>query len=67
MNDRVQEEFEDNHEDSEIFDYFRNIKADIPIHLFYLIIEIIIEIIIVYKIKKRFRYKIIRTHLLSRW
>ena len=41
-----------NHEDSEIFDYFRNIKADIPIHLFYLIIEIIIEIIIVYKIKK---------------
>lgn len=52
MNDQVQEEFEDNHEDSEIFDYFRNIKADIPIHLFYLIIEIIIEIIIVYKIKK---------------
>ena len=44
MNDQVQEEFEDNHEDSEIFDYFRNIKADIPIHLFYLIIEIIIEI-----------------------
>ena len=31
MNDQVQEEFEDNHEDSEIFDYFRNIKADIPL------------------------------------
>ena len=50
---QVQTVFEDNHEDSEIYDYFKNVKADIPIHLFYLIIEIIIEIIIVYKIKKK--------------
>ena len=50
---RVQTVFEDNHEDSEIYDYFRDIKADIPSHLFYLIIEIIIEIIIIYKIKKK--------------
>ena len=46
---QVQTVFEDNHEDSEIYDYFRDIKADIPSHLFYLIIEIIIEIIIIYK------------------
>lgn len=52
-NNQIQEKFEDNHEDSEIFDYFRNIKADIPLHLFYLVIEIIIEIIIIYKIKKK--------------
>lgn len=50
---QVQTVFEDNHEDSEIYDYFRDIKADIPSHLFYLIIEIIIEIIIIYKIKKK--------------
>ena len=35
---QVQTVFEDNHEDSEIYDYFRDIKADIPSHLFYLII-----------------------------
>ena len=52
-NNQIQEKFEDNHEDSEIFDYFRNIKADIPLHLLYLVIEIIIEIIIIYKIKKK--------------
>ncbi len=39
--------FEDNHEDSEIYDYFKNIKADIPMHLKYLIIEIMIELIII--------------------
>ena len=52
-NNQIQEKFEDNHEDSEIFDYFRNIKVDIPLHLLYLVIEIIIEIIIIYKIKKK--------------
>lgn len=40
-------EFEDNHENSEIYDYFKNIKADTPIHLKYLIIEIMIELIII--------------------
>ena len=39
--------FEDNHEDSEIYDYFKNIKDDIPMHLKYLIIEIMIELIII--------------------
>lgn len=39
--------FEDNHEDSEIYDYFKNIKADLPMHLKYLIIEIMIELIII--------------------
>lgn len=50
---QVQTVFEDKHEFSEIYDYFINVKADIPRHLFYLIIEIIIEIITVYKIGKK--------------
>lgn len=38
--------FEDNHEESEIYDYFKDVKADIPKHLKYLITAIFIEIII---------------------
>ena len=48
-------EFEDKHEKSEIYDYFKNIKADTPKHLKYLIIEIMIELSIIgilEKIKK---------------
>lgn len=45
-------EFEDNHEDSKIYDYFKNIKADTPIHLKYLIIEIMIELIIIVILEK---------------
>lgn len=50
---QVKKVFEDNHEDSEIYDYFRDVKADIPVHLLYLIIEIIIEIIIFSIIRKK--------------
>lgn len=49
-------EFEDKHEKSEIYDYFKNIKADTPKNLKYLIIEIMIELSIIgilEKIKKR--------------
>ena len=45
--------FEDNHEDSEIYDYFRDKKADIPNHLKYLIGAIILEIVILKFIKKQ--------------
>ena len=47
------EYFEDNHEDSNIYDYFKNVKADIPQHLKYLVIEIIIEFIIIYFLVKK--------------
>lgn len=50
---QVEKVFEDNHEDSEIYDYFRNEKADIPKHLIYLLIEIFVEIIIINKIRKK--------------
>ena len=46
-NNNVKKVFEDNHGDSEIYDYFRNEKADIPKHLKYLIIELVIEFIII--------------------
>lgn len=46
-NNNVKKVFEDNHGDSEIYDYFRNEKADIPEHLKYLIIELVIEFIII--------------------
>lgn len=52
-NNNVKEVFEDNHEDSEIYDYFRNEKADIPKHLKYLVIEIIIEFIIIRELIKK--------------
>lgn len=50
----VKEVFEDNHEDSEIYDYFRNEKADIPKHLIYLVIELIIEFIII-RVRKKIK------------
>lgn len=57
---QIKSEFEDNHEDSEIYDYFKNVREDTPKHLKYLITIIIIELaiilIIVYKkINKRNR------------
>ena len=44
---QVQRVFEDNHEESDIYDYFRNVKADIPQHLIYLVIEIMFELIVI--------------------
>ena len=52
-NNNVKEVFEDNHEDSEIYNYFKDVKADIPKHLKYLIIELIIEFIIIRAITKK--------------
>ena len=53
-NENISKEyFEDNHEDSNIYDYFKNVKADIPQHLKYLVIEIIIECIIIYFLVKK--------------
>jgi len=52
-NNNVKEVFEDNHEDSEIYDYFDGVKADMPEHLKYLIIELIIEFIILRALIKR--------------
>ena len=43
--------FEDNHENSEIYDYFRNVKADMPQHLIYLIIEILLELLVIFIIE----------------
>lgn len=52
---QVQRVFADNHEESDIFDYFRNVKADIPQHLIYLVIEIILEgiVIVIIQISKK--------------
>ena len=52
-NEENQEErvFEDNHEDSEIYNYFRNVKADMPQHLIYLIIEILLELLLIFIIE----------------
>ena len=52
-NNNVKKVFEDNHGDSEIYDYFRNEKADIPKHLKYLIIELVIEFIIIKALIKK--------------
>ena len=52
-NNNVEEVFEDNHEDSEIYHYFDDVKADIPEHLKYLIIELIIEFIIIRALIKK--------------
>lgn len=48
---QVERVFEDNHEDSEIYDYFRNVKADMPQHLIYLIIEILLELLVIFIIE----------------
>lgn len=52
---QVQRVFADNHEESDIFYYFRNVKADIPQHLIYLVIEIILEgiVIVIIQISKK--------------
>ena len=47
-------EFEDHHEGSKICAYFKNVRADVPVHLYFLIIEIIVEIIIIYVFKKKY-------------
>lgn len=44
---QVKEMFEDNHEDSEIYNYFKDQKADVSQHLIYLIIELVIEFVII--------------------
>lgn len=44
---QIEDVFEDNHEDSAIYEYFKNVKADIPQHLKYLITAIFIEITII--------------------
>ena len=49
----VKEVFEDNHEDSEIYDYFKDQKSGIPQHLIYLIIELVIEFVIVKSLIKK--------------
>jgi len=46
-NNQIQSVFEDNHEDSEIYHYFDDVKPDIPEHFKYLILELIIEIYII--------------------
>ena len=48
---QVERVFEDNHENSEIYDYFRNVKADMPQHLIYLIIEILLELLVIFIIE----------------
>lgn len=54
MQNECNREFEDRHEDSEIYAYFINLKPDKPsfLHLFYLSIEIIFEIFVIYVIIK---------------
>ena len=52
-NNNVEEVFEDNHEDSDIYHYFYDVKADIPKHLKYLIIELAIEFIIIRVLTKK--------------
>lgn len=44
--------FEDIHEDSKIYEYFKNIKPNTPIYLKYLIFEIVVELIIIIILKK---------------
>lgn len=46
-NNNMKEVFEDEHEGSEIYHYFDDVKADIPEHLKYLIIELIFEFVII--------------------
>lgn len=46
-NNNMKKVFEDEHEGSEIYHYFDDVKADIPEHLKYLIIELIFEFVII--------------------
>ena len=52
-NNNVKEVFEDNHEDSEIYNYFKDVKADIPEHLKYLIIELFLEFVSIRALTKK--------------
>ena len=52
-NNNVEEVFEDEHEGSEIYHYFDNVKADIPEHMKYLLIELIIEFMIIRALIKK--------------
>lgn len=52
-NNNVKEVFEDNHEDSEIYNYFKDVKADIPKHLKYLIIELFLEFVSIRALTKK--------------
>lgn len=54
---QVQSVFEDNHEDSNIFDYFKNMKPDTPKHLKYIIVEILFELIIIFIIEEIYQKK----------
>lgn len=44
---QVQGVFENDHTESEIYDYFNDVKADVPQHLMYLIVLFIVQFIIV--------------------
>ena len=52
-NNNMKKVFEDEHEGSEIYHYFDDVKADIPEHLKYLIIELIVEFIIIKALLKK--------------
>lgn len=54
-NNNMKEVFEDQHEGSEIYHYFDNVKADVPEHLKYLIIELIMEFMIIKALIKKKR------------
>lgn len=54
---QIQRVFEDNHKESNIFNYFRNIKPDIPPYLNYLIIEIMIELLVIFMIELLYQKK----------
>ena len=57
---QVQRVFEDNHEESNIYDYFRNVKEDVPQHLIYLTVAIIFELIVIYIVELIYRKKTIK-------
>lgn len=65
MENKAETVFDDNHEDSKIFDYFNNnVKADIPKHLKHLVLTIILEIIIVIMVKRK-NNKLEKTDVIS--
>lgn len=52
-NNNMKRVFEDEHEGSEIYHYFDDVKADIPEHLKYLIIELIFEFVTIRALIKK--------------
>lgn len=50
-------ESEDNHEDSEIFEYFQKMKIDTPKYLKVLILEILLEIIVIVVVIRKNKIK----------